>query len=320
MTTDLTLQPQRVAASAARGGAPHRARRGVLLHRSARVAARCGYFVFPVAPLGKVPALKDVNWAEIATRDPATLARWWGTAPYNVGIVTGSRSGIVVVDLDTSQGDAPPPDWHGMHHGLDVLARLAERAGGDLPATFTVTTPTHGQHLYYRPPPGVELRNTQSRIGWLVDTRGEGGYVVGAGSVRPEGRYRVARAAPIADLPGWLVQSWTAAPPRPDPPAGSPPRPLTNLDAYRRSIVDQETARVRDARPHTRHQALLSAALCLGNLVGGGELDEQSVYQLLVDAGTAHIGQGQRCDCTPNQVGRTVRWGIDQGRRRPRTL
>ena len=292
----------------------------MLLHRSASMAARCGYFVFPVAPLGKVPALKDVNWAEIATREPAALAQWWGSTPYNVGIVTGRRSGIVVVDLDTSHGDVPPSEWTGAHHGLDVLTRLAERAGGDLPATFTVTTPTHGQHLYYRPPSGVELRNTQGRIGWLVDTRGEGGYVVAAGSVRPEGRYRVARAAPIAELPGWLVQAWTAARPRPHPLAGSSSRPPTDLDAYRRSIVDRETAKVRNARPHTRHQVLLSAALCLGNLVGGGELDEQSVYQLLVDAGTAHIGQGRRCDCTPDHVSTTVRWGIDQGRRRPRTL
>jgi hypothetical protein len=41
---------------------------------------------------------------------------------------------------------------------------------------------------------------------------------------------------------------------------------------------------------------------------------------LLVDAGTAHIGQGRRCDCTPDKVGKTVQWGIDQGRQRPRTL
>ena len=146
------------------------------------MAARSGFFVFPVAPLGKVPALKDLNWAEIATRDPAALARWWRATPYNVGIVTGSRSGIVVVDLDTSHGDAPPPECSGMSHGLDVLTRLANQAGGDLPATFTVTTP-RGQHLYYRPPPGVELRNTQGKIGWLVDTRG-GGVVAAVGVSR----------------------------------------------------------------------------------------------------------------------------------------
>jgi hypothetical protein len=284
------------------------------------MAARSGFFVFPVAPLGKVPALKDLNWAEIATRNPAALARWWRATPYNVGIVTGSRSGIVVVDLDTSHGDAPPPECSGMSHGLDVLTRLADQAGGDLPATFTVTTPTRGQHLYYRPPPGVELRNTQGKIGWLVDTRGEGGYVVAAGSVRSDGRYHVQRAVPIAELPRWLLEAWTAAPPRADPATAGPPRPPTDLDAYRRSIVDRETANVRSARPGTRHQALLSAALCLGNLVGGGELDERLAYQLLVDAGTAHIGQGRRCDCTPDKVGKTVQWGIDQGRLRPRTL
>ena len=173
MSTDQTLCRQGSDVPAPLG-ARHQSRHRVLLHRSAAMAARSGFFVFPVAPLGKVPALKDLNWAEIATRDPAALARWWRATPYNVGIVTGSRSGIVVVDLDTSHGDAPPPECSGMSHGLDVLTRLANQAGGDLPATFTVTTPTRGQHLYYRPPPGVELRNTQGKIGWLVDTRGEG--------------------------------------------------------------------------------------------------------------------------------------------------
>src|SRR3954452_3584938 len=88
VTTDPTLRRQRFDVSASPGGARHRQRRRLLLHRSASMAARCGYFVFPVAPLGKVPALKDVNWAEIATRDLAALARWWGSTPYNVGIVT----------------------------------------------------------------------------------------------------------------------------------------------------------------------------------------------------------------------------------------
>ena len=59
-----------------------------------------------------------------------------------------------------------------------------------------------------------ELRNSQGRFGWLVDTRGEGGYVVAAGSVRRQGRYQVTRAAPIADLPAWLLHAWTATSPR----------------------------------------------------------------------------------------------------------
>ena len=72
MSTDQTLCRQGSDVPAPLG-ARHQSRHRVLLHRSAAMAARSGFFVFPVAPLGKVPALKDLNWAEIATRDPAAL-------------------------------------------------------------------------------------------------------------------------------------------------------------------------------------------------------------------------------------------------------
>ena len=74
----------------------------------------------------------------------------------NVGLRTGSASGIFVIDLD----GRPRRD----------LAYL--------PDTPTVRTGSgHGRHLYFEMP-GVPLGNSVSRLGRAVDTRGEGGQVV----------------------------------------------------------------------------------------------------------------------------------------------
>ena len=108
-----------------------------------------------------------------------------------------------------------------------MLARRAAAAGAPWPPhTLVVATATGGTHWYFRPPAGVELRNTQGGarrgLGWCVDTRGHGGYVLGPGSVRPEGTYRVVRRYPIAPLPGWLL---TALTPQPTPATVQCPQP-----------------------------------------------------------------------------------------------
>ena len=52
-------------------------------------------------------------------------------------------------------------------------------------------------------------------LGWLIDTRGHGGYVVAAGSTVAGRPYTVTRERPVAPLPPWLFQ-------RLSPPSRSP--------------------------------------------------------------------------------------------------
>ncbi|MFQ6398042.1 bifunctional DNA primase/polymerase [Nocardia sp. KC 131] len=57
-------------------------------------------------------------------------------------------------------------------------------------------------HLYYRAPRKRLLRNTIGRLGWRIDSRGSGGYIVAAQSELPHGSYRVAdehAPIPLAD-------------------------------------------------------------------------------------------------------------------------
>ena len=167
--------------------------------RVALDAVRDGHHVIPLWPRSKIP--KDKGWESTATRDPERIRDIWRSLPYNVGIAC-RPSGLYVLDLDDAHGHEPPPGWAGAKHGRDVLARLADAAGQPYPAhTFTVRTPSGGLHLYFRAPVEPELRNTIGRLGWRVDTRGAGGYIVAAGSVGTTGIYKPMNRAPITALP-----------------------------------------------------------------------------------------------------------------------
>jgi hypothetical protein len=99
-----------------------------------------------------------------------------------------------VIDLDTlkpgeTKADIPQP-WRGagVRCGEDMLAAVAEQAGHEVPGdTLTVRTPSGGLHLYFRAPEGVALRKTEgdrgNGLGWKIDTRAWGGYMVARGSL-----------------------------------------------------------------------------------------------------------------------------------------
>jgi hypothetical protein len=290
------------------------------LGRAAASAAARGWFVFPVHPRSKIPAVK--RWETAASRDPDQIARWWKTAPFNLGIACGP-SGLVVIDIDRPRGD-PPPEWAGARGGFDVLARLATEAGETWPPRTTVVqTAGGGSHWYFRAPAGVELRNTQGRagargLGWCVDTRGHGGYVLGAGSVGSAGRcYRMVSRHPVATLPDWLEAALTP-PPRPQQgrrqPVGEQATPR-RIAAYVRAVLDGESAAVAAAQVGERHRTLLAAARRLGHWVGSEVLTEAAARSALTTAAAHYVGVD---GYTAAQVERDITDGIAYGARMPR--
>lgn len=281
---------------------------------AASAAAEAGMRVFPVVPRGKVPAIR--GWERAATVDLNVIEEWWRHQPYNIGVATGP-SGLLVVDLDDARGQAPPSRWPGAAGGWDVLRALAAAAGKPYPGdTFTVTTPSGGQHLYFRASEEMVLRNTAGRLGWRIDTRGFGGFVVGAGSVRRGGRYRCTNDIEIAALPQWLADALAPPAPRPTAREASPPVPQ-NATAYLRAIVAAETRTVADARPGTRHTTLLTAACALGRLVAGNALTEDDARTALRSAAARHVGVDAM---TEQEVVRTIDDGLRYGGQRPRRL
>ena len=156
-----------------------------------------GWSIVPVRPRDKRPMIR---WAEFQHRRPGEddVRRWFhGREDVNVGIVTGERSGLVVIDVDPGHG------------GDESFVRI-EADHGRLSDTLESITGGGGRHIYFRHPGGV-VRNKVAILPG-VDVRGDGGYVVAPPSVHASGkRYRWAPGrAPgeveIAAMPTWLVR------------------------------------------------------------------------------------------------------------------
>ena len=95
-----------------------------------------------------------------------------------------------------------------------TITRLIEEHG-DLPETKRAAT-GNGSHEVYQYPEGVEIRSTAGKLGEGLDVRGEGGYIVVAPSLHPNGRrYRWLNQGEPAELPGAFIDLITAKPVRP---------------------------------------------------------------------------------------------------------
>jgi hypothetical protein len=228
-----------------------------------------------------------------------------------------------VVDLDVPKPgeETPPAEWRGegVRTGADVLAVLAKRAGQPLEAlydTYTVITGRGGRHLYFTAPDGVRLGNTAAELGWLVDTRAHGGYVLAAGSVVAGRPYVVERDRPPAPLPAWLFQRLSR--PAPPPPATVAIATGTGRRAaYVSAAIRREIERVTGAAEGGRNAALYTAAVALGQLVAGGALTAEQVESLLEQAAAGHIAARAY---TAAEARNTIASGMRAGAKRPRTL
>lgn len=102
-----------------------------------------------------------------ATADPGTILRWWTDHPNaNIGIATGAKSRLLVVDLDT-------------YKSPDALERFQNHHG--TAKTLTVKTAHGGRHLYFALGPRQKARCTTEVEG--VCLKGNGGYVIAPGSI-----------------------------------------------------------------------------------------------------------------------------------------
>jgi hypothetical protein len=149
--------------------------------------------------MGKHPR---IAWS----KEAGTPAMWEKWPNDGFGIATGIRSGIWVLDVDPKNG------------GVETLAEL-EQKNAPLPKTLSVRTGSGGLHFYFQFP-GPDYRNTAGALGAGLDTRGDGGYVVGAGSLHKSGRRYNWQNGPadaeLAVAPDWLLKL-VKQPPRKSP-------------------------------------------------------------------------------------------------------
>jgi hypothetical protein len=165
-----------------------------------------------------------------------------------------------------------------------AFAAFAASIGQVVEPTFTVTT-AKGCHYYYRQAEGAPLGNGRGRLaGHGIDIRGggagNGGYLVGPGSVHQTGVVYtpVDSAMPIRPVPGWLAEVLM---PLPVPePRGQ--RPMSTFSALR-GLVRVVLEATPDCDRNTR---LYWSACRAGELVSAGRVDEPTATEVLVDAAT----------------------------------
>ena len=274
---------------------------------AALAAAERGWPVFPLRAGQKRPRPELTDWETRATLDRDRITSWWCRHPLdNVAIATGP-AGLVVVDLDIAAPDEPRPSEHpDARGGIDVFDALARGHASVAGGTWTVETAGGGRHLYFRAPAiGGPWRNTAGRIGWHIDTRASGGYVVGPGSTIDGRPYTLIHDDPPAPLPAWIDHSLTPPPPPPAIPTEAP-----KGHRYGTAALAAEVQRVLDAPHGQRNAALNRAAWNLARHIATGQLTRCDVEDALQSAGVAAGGQG------PAGVAATVRSAIDARLRR----
>ena len=132
---------------------------------AAQQYAESGIPVFPCEAGGKRP-LTSHGFHDAST-DPSLVARWWARWPRaNIGMPTGSASGMEVVDVDV----------HGAIRGFAAFER-ARREGLTYRWAAFVRTPSGGIHAYYPANPDLVQPSWQV-AGAGIDFRGAGGYIV----------------------------------------------------------------------------------------------------------------------------------------------
>src|SRR3989344_4925544 len=147
-----------------------------------------GWCIIPAR--GKIPTVK---WQEYQTKRPTReqVAKWWDENPnYNIALVTGAVSGVVVVDID---GVEIPPG---------------------LPPTAAVETSPRSYHYYFKHP-GFSIKNAVGELMTGVDFKGDEGIAILPPSThydkttgKPDGSYAwklPPKETGFADLPQWVI-------------------------------------------------------------------------------------------------------------------
>lgn len=165
--------------------------------RARAVALALGDFrVFKLLVNGKKPLSE--GWPAKASSDPAVVAKMW-TDPVtgesldnNIGVVTGGD--FFVVDVDVKDGKP----------GLETLETLVD-LGLDTRTQLT-RSPTGSLHYYFKKPADRKVVTyAEKHLGPGIDTRGEGGFVVGAGSEINGEAYECVDACEMLEAPEWIL-------------------------------------------------------------------------------------------------------------------
>lgn len=234
--------------------------------------------VFPVFKGSKQPAER---WTKYQHNFPAlTDVMRWEADNMNVGVVCGRLSNLLVIDVDSEEAQAT-------YNAFNA------------PVTPTVRT-SKGSHYYFRHP-AQEIRNSTKVKGVALDVRGEGGYVVGPGSIHESGityEWEVTpEETPFADLPKNIIEAVSPASgsmPSASKAVALRPQPVTihaGDNRYADWIADKlqrGLAHIAAAQEGERNDTLNFVSYGIGTYVAAAQLDWVPYAQALADAGVSN--------------------------------
>lgn len=128
-----------------------------------------------------------------ATADVEQVKHWWMLKPdANIGL---ALDGFIVIDVDP-------------RHGGDRSLVGLENQYGSLPKTRRARSGGGGEHIFFRSPAGVTVKNdNKGGLAPGLDIKTKGGYVMAAPSLHESGnRYKWIDNIPAVEPPAWLTE------------------------------------------------------------------------------------------------------------------
>ncbi|CAN7344762.1 VapE family protein [Bradyrhizobium sp. LjRoot220] len=301
-----------------------------LLLDAALMYASHGIPVFPCLPHKKIP--RTTNGFRDASKNETTIRNWWHQWPdANVAVPTGSTSGFIAVDPD-----APKHNKDGVltRDGRVTWAALVAERGWVIETQMS-HTPRGGQHLLFKVPKDHPVRNSAGTLtdganeakDSGIDIRGDGGYIVVSPSIGDNGDGGLAQytwdspfdPANISEPPDGLLELITkpgerehaAAPGEAKPPLA----PNAEMSPWAAGALRNIVGAYRALKTGRNHH-LNIAAMQLGELIAGGELNRAAVERALLEAAEFNGGVAAH---TLKGIEATIRSGIKKGFTNPRS-
>jgi hypothetical protein len=289
--------------------------------------AQNGLSVIPVYK-NKKPAVK--GWKEWQERiaNEVIIRSWLGGSRYGVAIVCGKVSGgLVVLDFDHDAENI----WQQFREKLTLDETCANR----VPLVRT----GKGFHLYFRcedPINNQRLAMCDGKV--LIETRGDGGYVLAPPTVHQNGKLYEVVQGDLLDIPLLgadmvdhllsVARSFDVVPANigenadnagnRDTPATVAPGQVTtppHVLAYVRKAVENECHAVASANEGDRNNQIFRSAVALAEFIQDGYLNENNVFDHI--AGSARELFGAQLD---KQTIKTIESGIEKGKRTRRVI
>ena len=268
------------------------------LKAAALAHAKNGFYVIPLVENSKRPLISD--WQNRATTNPLQIDSWWTEHPNaNIGIAC-EVSNLIVIDLDTSKGAAPPHPWDelGVKNGEDVFREICKKAGdGQLFETYSVKTPSGGKHLYFYDQNIAIKQGTEINGWWRVDSRSKGGYIVAEGSRLFDSvngstdHYRtIGNHSVVLNFPTWLRDELSPKAIREtfvssssDSTSNVSSNPTFSLE-FAEQVLSERCTLIRNTPEGRRNQSLIKHATYIGKIIGMGSLNEKIAFESLLEA------------------------------------